>query len=1681
MRHKTGCKFISFLITLLLVVGLMPGMSFTVKAESAYSALIPTDSDSAEVLASKVVHYNDSDWYIIEDDSDNLNGPSVTLFAKEPHYANPFQLSSDDTNHYSEASIITCMGWFINGGQFADVKDQIVTIPSLTTKGYNSDEIYDTATNVKFYLLSIEEAQKLPVAVRKCSKATDEKTTANQWWLRTPGKEINLAACVNGETGDIMKDGVSIRCVADETGIKEGWLGIRPAIRLDLTKVLFNSESNTFAEPTSCGVWVGGVEVTTANLKGQGWSYDPTEKILTLNNYNSREAYHFQYGIGESQYYSGIYSKDSLTIVLNGDNSIYVEAPLVHNSTMHSYGAGIYLNNSNADLTIKGSGTLSINSYIVGGYEAYSRSYGICASGKVIIEGGLISLQKGEKLDIYNGNYYFAIEAKNIDIQGGVLEAESNSRAIIGTISIAEGMCGLQSKDEITWSDVSTEVTDENKFAKFKSSQATPAAPKIKNVAIISVELEPIENGEYRHSGSNTWQDSPVFNDLDPDTSYTFYQRYKEDATHNFSPESVGVSAKTNPHNHELSYEVETDEGKSSIRVTCDNTDGGHKGDTSVALTLRRPTMEIIGDGGSEEAILEGLDAFKTATGENISDVPIRYYKAVKSNGIYVKTGGELEKAPDVAGDYIAEITVAGKNASVGYTLWKNYGIYVGETLVTGINANDILGDGSAVYNEAEGTLILNNYKGSSSAYSTDDYTADIYCNGNLDKLSVKLIGENVIPSANSDRTYGIYSEKKLEITGDGSLICSGEKHGIYCNELNVDGADVKASATLSGIKANKAITVQSGKVDASGKYGIICSAGDGTNGEVGSITIEDGEVKVEGTDIGIFGKVTVKDGVVTVKGTQCGVYGSVTIEGGELSAEAHNSDNKGYGISGEKVVEYDIKGGYVTVKGGKLNTQNSDLGIQGVLYSYGGTTTSAQIDGHVYVKDGDVNVSGEYGIKTQSRTISHTFADVNVDGGTLTSTGTKYGISGFVCVDYNGTLIASTTAFNGYCAIEGSITNSVQGIGWHRDGTKELIIRATDHSVQPCVKVQILPHFHEFTYEVGEGEKADTITATCKYSDCTLTEKPTVTIVKPTMKTYGQSGDGISAEASIIDKDDIRFSEKIRYFNTNDEGTGKTGDALPAAPTDAGKYWAEITFGTGNNAKTAHVIYTIAKADEDAPEANIDILNINYPDETISAKDGYEVASDKNGTEIKDLSSILDTDNPTVYVRKDASDENHNPSEWVAVTLKPRPDAPTGLTAENATDMTTADGKIKGTTTSMEYMVKGSTGGWTDISDSETSVRPGIYLVRYKADSDTPASKFVEVTVDSKKIILSDDQKPAKKAGIAYTGSDQLLLDEPSEELPSGATGILYALGTDDATAPREGWIEAIPSATNAGTYTVYYKVKSDDNHNDVDPEKITVTILPKTLTITVDAKSKEIGEEDPELTYTCEGLLEGDTITGELTRDKGETAGKYAITIGTITAGDNYKIDFKGADLTIIPDEPIIYTNTEGDGSDWTLGSEGTLTFRFSRSFDDADTINHFTGIKVDGEVVDKDDYTFRSGSVIIDLKAEYLSTLSVGKHTLTAMFDDSDDVTVEFLIKDKASSAADKEETATDNNNTPSSGRKSDASSGGKSTAAGKTNGPTTGDTANVQLILIIMIISMCGILALVLLRNKIKEKK
>ncbi|MBE5764638.1 MAG: hypothetical protein E7339_03425 [Clostridiales bacterium] len=211
------------------------------------------------------------------------------------------------------------------------------------------------------------------------------------------------------------------------------------------------------------------------------------------------------------------------------------------------------------------------------------------------------------------------------------------------------------------------------------------------------------------------------------------------------------------------------------------------------------------------------------------------------------------------------------------------------------------------------------------------------------------------------------------------------------------------------------------------------------------------------------------------------------------------------------------------------------------------------------------------------------------------------------------------------------------------------------------------------------------------------------------------------------------------------------------------------------------------------------------------------------------------------------------------------------------------------------------------------TGTNAGSYTVYYRVQGNENVndSAVASVTVEIAKAVASITAAPTPNT-LTYSGEAQYLIN-------AGETNVgtmVYSLTEND------GYTTSIPQGTNAGDYTVWYYVQGDANHNDSAKDTVSVNIAKAPLTVTADAKIKSYGDENPTLTYTAEGLLGGDTLTGALSREEGENVGSYAITLGTLSA-DNYTISFEGADFTIQAKEvtePIVtldQTSYQYDGN--------------------------------------------------------------------------------------------------------------------------------------------------------------------
>ena len=200
----------------------------------------------------------------------------------------------------------------------------------------------------------------------------------------------------------------------------------------------------------------------------------------------------------------------------------------------------------------------------------------------------------------------------------------------------------------------------------------------------------------------------------------------------------------------------------------------------------------------------------------------------------------------------------------------------------------------------------------------------------------------------------------------------------------------------------------------------------------------------------------------------------------------------------------------------------------------------------------------------------------------------------------------------------------------------------------------------------------------------------------------------------------------------------------------------------------------------------------------------------------------------------------------------------------------------------------------------------------------------------------------------------------------------------------------------------------------------------------------------------------LDGDIASGGIVR---ETRYDYYTRC-------TYDFTFQYVKEEVSPKE---YKFTEGANQTYTIDESKNATFRI-----DADYSLFTNKVYVDNKLVDSTNYDSKSGSTVINLKDEYLKTLSVGEHTLKVAFSDNGEAITKFTIKEKqqGTNIEDNENTKNEenqeNNNLPNNDVKKD-------NTITNTN-PKTGD--NVIVYFAMFSIALLGIITLAIVNVKRK---
>uniref|UniRef100_UPI003593F311 MBG domain-containing protein n=1 Tax=Aquiflexum sp. TaxID=1872584 RepID=UPI003593F311 len=205
--------------------------------------------------------------------------------------------------------------------------------------------------------------------------------------------------------------------------------------------------------------------------------------------------------------------------------------------------------------------------------------------------------------------------------------------------------------------------------------------------------------------------------------------------------------------------------------------------------------------------------------------------------------------------------------------------------------------------------------------------------------------------------------------------------------------------------------------------------------------------------------------------------------------------------------------------------------------------------------------------------------------------------------------------------------------------------------------------------------------------------------------------------------------------------------------------------------------------------------------------------------------------------------------------------------------------------------------------------------------------------------------------------------------------------LWTNQGTAANMGCQISVSRPVNykaPATYVV--------NDGEITTKALTITVTPN--------QSKVYGEADPSFTFTATGFEGGDDesiLTGALARAPGENVGNYSINQGTLSAGDNYSINFTGAGFAI---------------TEKTLN----ITVNSGQSKVYGETDPSFTYTLTAGELVGEDAFT----GTLARVTGENVGNYVINRGSLTA----GDNYTISFTGADFAITKATMTVTANEN---------------------------------------------------------------
>lgn len=362
----------------------------------------------------------------------------------------------------------------------------------------------------------------------------------------------------------------------------------------------------------------------------------------------------------------------------------------------------------------------------------------------------------------------------------------------------------------------------------------------------------------------------------------------------------------------------------------------------------------------------------------------------------------------------------------------------------------------------------------------------------------------------------------------------------------------------------------------------------------------------------------------------------------------------------------------------------------------------------------------------------------------------------------------------------------------------------------------------------------------------------------------------------------EITVSPQQLNFGTIVSGVDETPAAQTLTVTNTGSNDITVNLPSGTN-------YVVTGGDgfEDGVAALKSGAAASFtvrPKEDLTAKDYEEflsITTDQNGVS-KDILLKFTVETPDYTISCDPAsldfdtvtvDETPPEAQTVTITNEGNVTNTVSLPQSDAFDLTGSEGFEDGTA----VLEPEETATFTVRPKASLSADNYSDTLTLSGSGDSQVSLDVSYTVEKGQAAVTD--VPQAKT-LTYTGEAQPLVTK------GAATGgtLVYSLDQDGA------YTTAIPTATNAGGYSVWYYVKGDDNHNGTNPVEVTVTIAKADPTVTAPVPVTGLTYTGEEYELITAGTTTGGTLVYSLDEN-----GEYTDTIPTGTAAQSYTVWYK------------------------------------------------------------------------------------------------------------------------------------------------------------------------------------------